>query len=371
MSMFEATNPLEPNKHTETQRAAIASLSVLLEERFAPIWGPPRAWYETVNGVVDWTEDTDPLNDKETSGLEDRQRGMYSVFGFGVREGTDAPIERHEAILVAEWVKFLTNLAEHIKSQGGSLAVVVRRGFEFAVNSSEIWDTTRPSYSEAEFKEVAKMAHEAQMQRLQGKVDPFIEAQANANAGYRFDQSTRRWRLRNATEVTTRLTLRCHFRGLEHPARIHGFLPEGSAIVNVQGPMELLQRVHTEAPPLPVVVVGIGPCYGAEVTRAERQGGSLIVSDERKMAMPGPTDEELWQFFKDRTGSTSPLTLAEASQIAGGVSAASGQLGACTNPAAKSMEDHDQADSQVYQKPEPTPAPVHPHPGQGKPLNKD
>lgn len=369
MSMFEATNTLEPNKHTETQRSAIASLSVLLEERFAPIWGPPRAWYETVNGVVDWTEDTDPLNDKEA---EDRQRGMYSVFGFGVREGIEAPVERHEAMLVAEWVKFLTNLAEHIKSQGGSLAVVIRRGFEFTVNSSEIWDTAMPSYSEAEFKAVAKMAHEAQMQRLQGKVDPFIEAQANANAGYRFDQSTRRWRLRTATSVTTRLTLRCHFRGLEHPARIHGFLPEGATIVNVQAPMELLQKAHTEAPPLPI---GEGPCYGAEITRAERKGGSLIVSDERKMAMPQPTDEELWQFFKDRTGSTSPLTFAEASLIAEGVSAASGQLGACANPVVSAMTQASQiqlqVDPQVYQKPEPTPAPVHPHPGQGKPLNKD
>lgn len=305
----------------DLQRDALAQVRSYLHTHFAVVQGPRRAFYEVVNGVIDWDGENlgakaDPEDTDEAFTDEQRERGVYCVFGFSVAEDKDHPLEEHPRLLKEQWIKFLDEVLRQIGGQ--SRAVVLRRGFEYKVDGWDVWDDSKPAYSKAAFEDMRRAASDAWGGIRAGLGDAFLQAQADAIEGYEYDPEVSLWRKRTGKRFISRLTLRCHFRGIEKQERLYGRYRdgEGPVVINVAAPMDLLQAVHTEAPPLQMGGTGV-------------LGALLPVSNELNASMATfPFREELWGH-------------------------------------------DDKTDAQVYQKPEPKPAPVHPHPGQGKPLNKD
>lgn len=324
----------------DLQLDAVAQVHSYLYTHFAVVQGPKRAFYEVVNGVIDWDGEnlaakTDPEDTDEAFADEQRERGVYCVFGFSVVEDKDHPLEEHPRLLKEQWIKFLDEVLRQIGGQ--SRAVVLRRGLEYKVDGWDIWDDSKPAYSKAAFGDMRHASSDAWGGIRAGLGDAFLQAQADAIDGYEYDHEVNLWRKRTGKKFISRLTLRCHFRGIEKQERLYGRYRdgEGPVVINVAAPMDLLQAVHTEAPPMPI---GQGPCHGKEVSRFEEQCGTLIISDERRMGMPPVTQNELDALLNEL-------------------------------PTAQDLRGIEV--TEIYQKPEPKPAPVHPHPGQGKPLNKD
>lgn len=226
-----------------------ALVTYFLTEHFAVIDGPARAFYETVDGIIDHGEDD--IDQRPPNAVI--ERGMYMVYGLGVTdEGANGvPFDDHARVLWAEFQKFLVETRDQC---GSSLTYVQRSPPQYSIAEYEVFDLEGPGYSTNTF---TKMRAQAVQAHTTCK-DEFSAAQAHAVDDFALDSTTGLWRRVLSRHNKSKIKIRGHFRGIPSTVKHPFVLLEGCEVMNVAMPLEafdshkILDELGREVKPLPV-----------------------------------------------------------------------------------------------------------------------